>query len=593
MGQAALTFDDLLPGQPAQGEAQPPPAAYAELTPEQMAFVRDASAKRPDLSPEQLAYAAKAAPGRDPSAGEGSTANPSYDRPGLEGAAELAHVTHAGQLAAPATGEGGVYFDDLVPKVSAGEDAWRSAGGGLMRGAAGAVDFIGGALPGLNVLERMTSGAMVPGTFDLAHPTGHFVEKLGGALAPKEMGYEPQTKAGQYLHTIGEFAPIAAMGGEGIGARVANALLPAIASQASGDAAHEMGASPGVERATRLAGAVLGGGAASVRLNPAALTRGEENATTLSSLEAQKNAAYRAVDEAGISFKPAAFSDLTQKMATAMDEAGFSAGLHPKASTMIANIGSSVRGAKGHAPTLSELDKLRQQIGRDVASTSEAGERRMGTIMRQAIDDFIAGAKPEDLHVGAGDPGKAADLLNRARDLNTRVEKLKTLENLDDAAIDRAAATGNGTNGQNTSRQNAIRFQKQVGNLTSDEQAAARTAIRGTLAQNALRGLGALSPERGAIGSFVHLAAAFGSGGHSIPLSVASILARRASGAMQEANVQRLRDLISAGGDKAAVRTNALAPKRLIVTPDPLLDRSIPAAALSYQSESVARPRPR
>lgn len=263
-------------------------------------------------------------------------------------------------------------------------------------------------------------------------------------------------------------------------------------------------------------------------------------APTLDELTAQKTAAYKAVDESGHRFSPKDFNTLTENMAQAMDAEGFNAGLHKKAAAMLDAIGTSKRKTRGYSPTLSQLDQLRQQIGRDVAASPDPGERRMGAIMRDQIDAFIEAQ------------GKGSDLIQSARNLNTRVQKIRSLDNLDVAAEDRAAVTGSGGNVNNATRQNVLRFRNNTGNLTPEEEAAANKVIRGTPAGNALRLAGKLSPGGNGLMAAGHLAAIIPTHGASAAVGIGGVVAKLASDAITARNVGKLRDLIARGGKEAA-----------------------------------------
>lgn len=85
-------------------------------------------------------------------------------------------------------------------------------------------------------------------------PTSDTINKV--VSAPTGGYYQPQTTAGHYAQTIASFAP-AAFGGEAsIPARVARVVLPAVGSEAAGEAT----AGTDLEPYARVAGAVAGGG---------------------------------------------------------------------------------------------------------------------------------------------------------------------------------------------------------------------------------------------------------------------------------------------------------------------------------------------
>lgn len=267
---------------------------------------------------------------------------------------------------------------------------------------------------------------------------------------------------------------------------------------------------------------------------------------TLDELTTQKNDAYGRVRASGETYSPEQFRDLTNEMTSTMASEGFNPGNHPKAAAKLDQISDMAHRAAEMPLSLEELDNLRHQIGRDVASSPDAGERRMGTIMRNTIDGFIEKA------------GGSPDLL-QARDLNTRVSKLRDLGQLDDKAARRAARTGSGGNQENALRQNVDRFIDDTGNLSPAEDAAARKAVEGTPVGNALRQVGKLSPEGNGLGFAIHALGAVTSHGASLPLAAAGFVAKRVSQALTQRNVQALREIIATGGQAAQEVSRQLA----------------------------------
>jgi hypothetical protein len=306
-----------------------------------------------------------------------------------------------------------------------------------------------------------------------------------------------------------------------------------------------------------MAGAVLGGVGASARLNPNALAASSRAAApTLDELTAAKNAAYQAVDNSGVRYTPDAMKGLAGDINTALGQARYNPNLHTKAGPVLDQIANDVNSAAGYSPSLTELDQLRRQVRDAVAMSSDKDERRIGGVILGRIDGFINSAGPDQV-TGAGDPTQAAALIQRARNLNARVEKLRSLDNLDEAAVDRAAATGTGSNTGNALRQNMIRFQNDTGNLTPAEQDAVRAAIRGNPVQNALREVGSFSPEGGTVRAGASIFTGAMSHG-AIP--AAGFVAKRVSDAMAERSVQKLRDIIASGGGQEVADQLAATP---------------------------------
>ena len=136
-------------------------------------------------------------------------------------------------------------FERNTPRASGpetGPDVVKSLGAGLARGAAGIA-----ALPG-DLEQVLTQGLdYVAGKFGkpgFAEAKGRFDKATGSAPYTSQdllrdarpyIGdlHKPQTTAGEYARTVGEFAPGALLPG-GVAQRALNSFVPAIASETSG-----------------------------------------------------------------------------------------------------------------------------------------------------------------------------------------------------------------------------------------------------------------------------------------------------------------------------------------------------------------------
>lgn len=285
---------------------------------------------------------------------------------------------------------------------------------------------------------------------------------------------------------------------------------------------------------------------------------GAPSTPSLEDLQTARTAAYKEVSDSGAQYTPEATKDLAKQIISNVADAGFDPGLHPKAARMLDIISDRSNQAAGYTPSPSQLDQLRQNIGRDVAGSSDAGERRMGVIMKKTIDGFMGNATPDQI-TGAADPAAVAQTLATARDLNTRVAKLEKLDGLDEAAADRASVTGSGANINNTTRQNVLRFKNQVKNLTPEEEAAAQTVISGTPTGNLMRKIGKTSPGNGGLMANMHLVGAELSHGATVPIGIGASIAKFLGDASTTRNVQALRNIIATGGAGAAELTRQLA----------------------------------
>lgn len=140
-------------------------------------------------------------------------------------------------------------------------DVAKSTGIGLAQGAIGFATLPGNleslgrlgidkAAEGLGYKSPELSGHTVLPT---ASDAQGFIEKYTGPF------YKPQTTAGEYARTIGEFAPLAAFGGPGIGAaaRAGNVVIPALTSETAGQLTKGTSAEPWARAAGGLFGPAL------------------------------------------------------------------------------------------------------------------------------------------------------------------------------------------------------------------------------------------------------------------------------------------------------------------------------------------------
>jgi hypothetical protein len=127
---------------------------------------------------------------------------------------------------------------------------------------------------------------------------GTFARGISNAIAPRNVmnygnvkkglesvvpggDYKPQTIPGEYASTAAEFLPSMLFGGGGVGSRVAQALVPAFASETAGQAARQI--APQTEPYVRAGTAVATGLGTSLAMQPRtaeqAISRSMSNAT--------------------------------------------------------------------------------------------------------------------------------------------------------------------------------------------------------------------------------------------------------------------------------------------------------------------------
>ena len=421
-------------------------------------------------------------------------------------------------------------------------------------GFGGSLDVVGDAANLAGMIQKATEGQ---------RPTGADITKprpVPGARAAQAQlsltgqNYDPKTTAGEWAKTGGAMFPNAFAPGSAL-ARTAAVALPTIGTEGAGQIARKMGASPQIEAAARFGGGLAGGLASSVRVAPAAKPP-RTPPVKVANLRSAKNAAYDAADQAGVSYAPAAFERLVDDVANDLQSARLNPARNPKAASML----EELQGMKGQAPTLTQLDDLRQIVRRDVAGSPS--EKFFADRIIKQIDAFTDNAGPQD--VLSGSAGDASTLIRTARDLNTRYRKVESVTTALDRAERRAGRTGSGGNVDNATRQNLDRILDTTPNLTAEEQAALRSIVMGGKGQNLLRQIGKLSPQGNGLMAGLNLgAAAFGGPLGAIP-AVAGLLAKLKADRITSDKVRKLIELMAAGGKQAP---NAFAPAQITFDP--------------------------
>lgn len=259
---------------------------------------------------------------------------------------------------------------------------------------------------------------------------------------------------------------------------------------------------------------------------------------SMDELRSAKDAAYKAVDDAGVTFPASSFDDLVRGMTDEMQAANLSPMRHPKAASMMEDI----QNFGGSSPTLTQLDQLRQTIARDVAGANDPAERFFGQKMIQNIDEFIDAS------------GEGADI-SKARDLNARLSKSqKVADALYNAEI-RTGATGSGGNIDNASRQRVASLlldKRKSRGFTADEKKAMETIATGTKGQNAARLVGKLSPQGNGLMAALGIGGAMTNPALGIPALV-GIGAKAGADRATRQNIEELMRMIAAGGSRSAI----------------------------------------
>lgn len=223
----------------------------------------------------------------------------------------------------------------------------------------------------------------------------------------------------------------------------------------------------------------------------------------LDELRTAKNAAYTAVDNAGVRFWPNETDNMIDGLRQTLAANGIDPVLNPKAARAM----QLIEARKGRAMTLSEVDDLRKIIQREVLSSKEGGDQFFGTLMRDRIDDFLDNLQPNQM-VPSNTPVDAGGLIRQAREANRRYRNVKEVADRTVSADLKAATTYAGGNQANAARQTLRplidpKSPQRLKGLKPAETKALKRVIEGTPAANAVRQVGKVLDPRGLMGAVV------------------------------------------------------------------------------------------
>lgn len=295
------------------------------------------------------------------------------------------------------------------------------------------------------------------------------------------------------------------------------------------------------------------------------------------SVDAIKSAATASKDAAaqvGLAIEPGSFSTFASNLGRNLADEGIDPAIHPAATAAFKRIADAA--TSGTPLGVAETETLRKIAGA-AAGSAVKDERRIGMIIKRALDDYIENLKPNE--VVSGDPQRAASLLKDYRESWSRARKAEDVSEAVIKAERQAARSGTGGNAENAIRQkisSILDSEKKSRGFTAEEKALMEQIVRGTRGQNALRQVGRLSPTTGGLSAMLNLGAtvmnpamaAFGGAGLA-----AKTLADRGT----RASVDRLDQLIRSGGNipqsQSALRAGLTAEDiaRYLLAPSPLV----------------------
>lgn len=400
--------------------------------------------------------------------------------------------------------------------------------------------------PGVSYEDRLNHYRTNEAQFEKDHPVASLAAELGGAA----------------------IAPVGGIGAAGKGASLAKkAIASALATGAMGgtygfmegegldDRMSEGGMNAGV--GALIGAAIPGVGAlyqkaATRHAGNKAVREAVRRAPSTQDLRAAGNAAYQAVDDAGVQIKPEAFSRVRQEIydalkAGGLDEIPGPISLTPKAARVnqiAGEMDDALRAAPTSALPFSSLDQFRRKAG-VAASDINKSDAALGMKTIETLDDFVKGLGPDD--VVSGDVEALPGLIEKARGIWSKMSKSQLIDDAIEAG-EQQYLSGSGT-GLKYQFKRILRNPKLAKGFSDAEKKMMGRVINGTVPEQLLRLAGS---------GITHIAApmaGFGMAGGGVPGAVAGLGAlglsrgaRTASDAIMSKNAEIVRALVAAGG---------------------------------------------
>ena len=366
------------------------------------------------------------------------------------------------------------------PEISTAEDVARSLGSGIVRGAIAIPETLEMAGRGIRRLGeeayQLAGGEVEQETPVLKSTIG---EALRGLTSADD--YQPQTTAGEYAGTVGEFLPAAIGGPAGLLKRAGVATVAGLGSEAAGQAAE----GTALEMPARIVGAFAAPSAVGRIANKT--VRRSIQRPSVESLRDAKNAAYSAVDKSGVKFTTSEVDDLISRAKSSVDDFNYVPDVDLQTKAALSTVGAQA----GKELTIGQLDKLRQGLYKRYNRAPE--EQGIRAIIDE-IDDLIE----------AKDPANA--LMTAAREANKRYKKSELLDEAFKRAERSTDVSGSGGNLVNNYRRavasilNSKRNRKYFSSERVDpnipsEIEVMEQFVSGTFSENTKRLIGKMAPS--------------------------------------------------------------------------------------------------
>lgn len=415
-------------------------------------------------------------------------------------------------------------------EVSAAMDVAKSLGSGLVRGGI-ALAETPELLARLGVRGYEEAKQLLGGEVEQETPIFDTVTGRTLREATAADDYQAQTTAGKYAGTVGEFLPAAIGGPAGLLRRGATAAVAGLGSEAAGQATE----GTALEPYARIVGAIATPSVANKTLS--AFQKKNITAPSISSLKAEKTAAYNALKKEGVGLTEDQTSNLLSEMRSVL------------------NLDDIILSAKPSIErALKVMDEVEEAGAMNLAKFNEL-QKSLGKIYRRAQDapEVLSMLRKMDNALASGSKDK--NLLFAAKAANKKYSKAIMLDKYFTKAMEGAGKGKIISNAGEALQNTATRILRNEKNLpfwSTDELTALRSLSQGNVPTRVMGALGKLSPTSGSLMTGLNIAIAFASPYNMLEIigMTATTFAKLGYNSKVKKSRKALEDLVRAGGVK-------------------------------------------
>ncbi len=289
--------------------------------------------------------------------------------------------------------------------------------------------------------------------------------------------YQPQTTAGEYARTIGEFLPGAmTLGGGGVANALRYGVVPAVASEGAGQLTEDTALEP----YARVAGALVGGAIGSRAGAP-------KVSKPPSAAEIRQSAGYNQLDDAmrNARLTGNAYRDVVRDVWKEAQDFGLTTDLKSRFGGTLRDFLQRAESSGG--ASLHDLELLRRSLRNAAGNTLDKSSQALSAKLVDKLDDAVDALSASQIAASGASGRPVVDALKDAREAYRTGMKAQLVED----AVQRAQQAASGVeNGLRVEFRKLVNNPRSARNFSSAEREAIKKVAKGDFTSNALRFLG-------------------------------------------------------------------------------------------------------